>query len=46
MGDEKFVQMVSVRKSKWPPCPYMVKTLKNHILQNQESLKAEYWYIA
>ena len=25
---------------RWPPCPYMVKTLKN-LLQNQESFKVE-----
>ena len=30
---------------KMRPCPYMVKTLKNLLLQNQESFKAEFWYI-
>ena len=28
MGELKFVQMVLVTWPKWPPCPYMVKTLK------------------
>ena len=45
-GDSKFIQMVTVRKSRWPPCPYMVKTLKNLILQNRESFGTESWYIA
>ena len=27
MGERKFVQMVSVTWPRWPPCPYMVKTL-------------------
>ena len=44
--DWKIVQMITVRHSRLPPCPYMVKTLKNLLLQNQESFKAESWYIA
>ena len=28
MGERKFVQMVLIKWSIWPPCPYMVKTLK------------------
>ena len=28
MGERKFVQMVLVTWPRWPPCPYMVKTLK------------------
>ena len=44
-ADWKFVQMVTVRWLRWPPCPYMVKTLKN-LLQNQDRLKAESWCIA
>ena len=28
MGERKFLQMVLVTWPKWPPCPYMVKTLK------------------
>ena len=31
---------------RWPPCPYMVKILKNLLLQNQESFEAESLYIA
>ena len=45
-GDWKFVQMVMVRWSRWPPCPYMTKTLKNLLLRNQESFRAESWYPA
>ena len=44
--DWKFVQMVTVSKSRWLPCPYMVKTIKNLLLQNQESFGAESWYKA
>ena len=29
MGERKFVQLVQVTWPRWPPCPYMVKTLKN-----------------
>ena len=28
MGERKFVQMILVTWPRWPPCPYMVKTLK------------------
>ena len=28
MGERKFAQMVLVTWPRWPPCPYMVKTLK------------------
>ena len=28
MGERKFVKMVLVTWPRWPPCPYMVKTLK------------------
>ena len=28
MGERKFVQMVLVTWPRWPPCPYMVKTLQ------------------
>ena len=31
--------------TRWPPCPYMVKILKNLLIQNQESFEAESWYI-
>ena len=33
--------MVAVRWPRWPPRPYMVKTFKNLLLQNRESLGAE-----
>ena len=42
----QFVQMVTRSWTKWPPCPYMVETLKNLLLQNQECFGAESWYIA
>ena len=32
MGKRKFAQMVLVTWPRWPPCPYMVKTLKNLLL--------------
>ena len=28
MGERKFVQTVQVTWFRWPPCPYMIKTLK------------------
>ena len=31
--------------TKWPPCPYMVKTLKN-LLQNPKANDLETWYAA
>ena len=33
--DRKFVQTVLVTRPRWPPCPYMVKGLKN-LLQKQK----------
>ena len=45
-GDWKFVEMVTVYKSRSLPCPYMVKTLKNLLLQTWESFGAESWYKA
>ena len=32
--------------TKWPPCLYMVKTLKNLLLQNQKADDLETWYAA
>ena len=46
MGERKFVQMVQVTWPRWPPCPYMVKTLKNLILHNQKADDLESWYAA
>ena len=38
--------MVQVTWPKWPPCPYMVKTFKNLLLQNQKSYDLETWHVA
>ena len=38
MGERKIAKMVAVH---WPPCPYMVKTFKNLLLQKRECLGAE-----
>ena len=46
MGERKFVQMVQVIWPRWPPCPYMVKTLKNLLLWNQKADDLESWYAA
>ena len=40
-GERKLAKMVAVRWPRWPPCPYMVKTFKNLLLQNRECLWAE-----
>ena len=32
--------------TKWPPCPYMVKTLKSLLLRNQRADDLETWYAA
>ena len=41
MGERKIAKMVAVRLPGWPPRPYMVKTFKHLLLQNQECLGAE-----
>ena len=41
----KLIQMSRVTWPTWPPCPYMVKTLKN-LLQNQQIDDLETWYVA
>ena len=41
MGKQKIAKIVAVRWPRWPPCPYMVKTFKNLLLQNRECLEAE-----
>ena len=38
--------MVQVTWPRWPPCPYMVKTFKNLLLQNQKSYDLENWPVA
>ena len=44
MGERKFVQMVLVTWPSWPPCPYMVKSLKNLLLRNENADDLETWY--
>ena len=41
MGERKIAKMVAVRRLRWPPCPYMVKTFKNLLLHNRGCLGAE-----
>ena len=41
VGKQKIAKIVAVRWPRWPPCPYMVKTFKNLLLQNRECLGAE-----
>ena len=41
MGERKIAKMVAVRRQRWPPCLYMVKTFKNLLLENRESFGAE-----
>ena len=45
-GEWKFVQTVYVTWPVWPPCPYMVKTLKNLLLWNQKANDLESLYAA
>ena len=42
----KLVQTVLVTWSRWPPCPYMVKHLKNLLRWNQTASDLETWYAA
>ena len=44
MRERKSAQMVLVTWPRWPPCPYMVKTLKNLLLWNQKADDLETWY--
>ena len=39
----KIAKMDVVNRSKWLPCPYMVKTFKNLLLQNQISPGHKLW---
>ena len=39
MGEHKIAKVVAVRRPRWPPCPYMVKTFKN-LLHNRGCLGA------
>ena len=36
--------MVQITWPRWPPCPYMLKTLKNLLLWNQKANDLETWY--
>ena len=38
--------MIWVTWPRWPPCPYMVKTLKNLLFQKQLTNDLETWYVA
>ena len=38
--------LIQVTWPRWPPCPYMVKTFKNLLLQNQKSYDLETWHVA
>ena len=44
MGEQKFAQTVLVTWPRWPPYLYMVKTLKNLLLQNQKADDLETCY--
>ena len=44
--ERKFVQMVLVTWLRWPPRPYMVKSFKNLLLQNQKADDLGTWYVA
>ena len=40
LGERNIAKMVAVRWPRWPPCPYMLKTFKNLLLQNQGCIGA------
>ena len=42
----KFIQMSTVTWLRWPPCPYMLKTFKNLLLQNQLTDGLGTWFVA
>ena len=41
LGERKIANMVKVHWPRWWPCPYVVKTFKNLLLQNLRHLGAE-----
>ena len=43
-GMKVTIQMVYVTCPRCPPCPYMVKTLKNLLFWNQKAYDLECWY--
>ena len=46
MREGKFIQIVQVTWPVWPPCPYLVKSIKNLLLWNQKADDLETWYAA
>ena len=46
IGERKFIQLVEVTWQRWPPCPYMVKTIKDIFLWNRKADDLETWYTA
>ena len=46
LGNESLFKKVQVTWPRWPPCLYMVKTLKNLILRNQKADDLETCYAA
>ena len=45
-GDWKLVKMVQVTWQRWPPCPYVVKTIKDIFLWKWKADDLETWYTA
>ena len=45
-GERTFVQMVQVTWPRWPPYPYMVKTLNTLLLRNGKAGDLETWFAA
>ena len=42
----KVITKVCVTWPRWPPCPYMIKTIKNLLLWNQKADNLETWFAA
>ena len=45
-ANDSLYKRVQVTWPRWPPCPYMLKTLKNLLLQNQKSYDLETCHVA
>ena len=41
MGERKFAKMFPVSWPRWPPCPYMVKTLKLFFFRTKKLMTLE-----